>query len=83
MKQYLKKTYLYPITIKPLEDQPGYYAECPIIQGAHTTGKTPEEALDNLKDAIKAILEYKKQKIEAPLLSKKVREYSFQVPITA
>lgn len=83
MKPLYQKTYLYPITIKPLEDQPGYYAECPVIQGAHTTGKTPEESLDNLKDAIKAILEYKKEKIQVPVLSKKVKEYYFQVPITA
>jgi len=59
MNQDNKKTYLYSVTIKPLEDQLGYYAECPVIQGAHTIGKTPEEALDNLKDAIKIIFEYR------------------------
>ena len=53
------KTYIYPISIKPLEDQEGYYAECPVIQGAHTIGQTPEEAIDNLKDAVRVIIKFK------------------------
>lgn len=53
------KTYIYPIFVKSLEDQEGYYAECSVIQGAHTIGQTPEEAIDNLKDAVRAIIKFK------------------------
>lgn len=78
------KTYLYPITIKLLEDQDGYYAECPIVQGAHTIGQTPEQAIANLQDAIKAILEFKKSRVitDVPIFSKAVKMYNFSVPVT-
>lgn len=78
------KTYIYPITIKPLEDQEGYYAECPIIQGAHTIGATPEEAIDNLKDAVKAIIEFKRAKAVnyLPLFDRALQEMTFTMPIT-
>ena len=78
------RTYLYPVTIKPLEDQKGYYAECLIIQGAHTIGITPEEAIANLQDAVKAILEFKKSRaiLNAPFFPKTVKEFNFNVPIT-
>lgn len=78
------RTYLYPITIKFLEDQEGYYAECPIIQGAHTIGQTPEEAIANLQDAIKAILEFKKSSTttNVPVFNKTAKIYNLNVPIT-
>lgn len=78
------RTYLYPITIKPLEDQDGFYAECPVVQGAHTTGETPEQAIFNLQDAIKAILEFKKSRTltNVPVFNKTAKLYNFNVPVT-
>jgi len=78
------RTYLYPITIKPLEDQEGFYAECQVIQGAHTIGETPEQAIFNLQDAIKAILEFKKSRTltNVPVFNKTAKLYNFNVPVT-
>lgn len=35
------------------KDENGYYATCPNLQGCSTSGDTYEEALINIKDAIK------------------------------
>jgi len=44
------------ITIEPGEN--GYYvASCPAIIGCHSQGKTKEEALENIKEAIEGCLE--------------------------
>lgn len=40
-----------PIVIE--KDKAGYYASCPALQGCYTQGDTYEEALTNVKDAIK------------------------------
>jgi len=50
------KTHLYPIILECMEEG-GYYAECPILQGCHVEGETYAEALENLEDAIRVILE--------------------------
>ena len=50
------KTKLYPIILECMEEG-GYYAECPILQGCHVEGETYAEALGNLQDAIKVILD--------------------------
>lgn len=39
------------------KDEDGYFAYCPEIQGCHTQGDTLEEAIDNLRDAIRLNLE--------------------------
>lgn len=38
-------------------DKDGYFAFCPELQGCYTQGKTYEEALANIKDAVKLHLE--------------------------
>ena len=38
------------------KDKHGYVAMCPQIQGCYTQGKTYEEAVKNIKDAIKLCL---------------------------
>ncbi len=78
------KTYIYPIVVKPLEDQEGYYAECPVIQGAHTIGDTPEAAIDNLKDAIRAILVFKEADTVSylPYFDENLKEMTFALPLT-
>ena len=39
------------ILIQKFED--GYYAECPALEGCYTQGFTHEQAVENIKDAIK------------------------------
>ncbi|MBI5410471.1 MAG: type II toxin-antitoxin system HicB family antitoxin [Nitrospirae bacterium] len=39
------------------KDQDGYFAFCPEIQGCYTQGTTYEEALQNLKDAVRLHVE--------------------------
>lgn len=48
--------YILPVEIQPLEEG-GYLAICPIIQGCHAEGKTIAEALDNIEDVAKILLE--------------------------
>lgn len=54
------KTHLYPVILECMEEG-GYYAECPILQGCHVEGETYAEALENLEDAIRVILESYKE----------------------
>jgi predicted RNase H-like HicB family nuclease len=47
------KTYRFSIVIeKDEEDEEGYFAFCPELQGCYTQGDTYEEVLENIKDAI-------------------------------
>ncbi len=39
------------------KDKDGYFAFCPELQGCYTQGDTYEEALENLKDAIRLHVE--------------------------
>jgi predicted RNase H-like HicB family nuclease len=39
------------------KDHDGYFAFCPEIQGCYTQGATHEEALQNLKDAVRLHVE--------------------------
>lgn len=52
-KQKIKTTtYKFPVIIE--KDEDGYFvADCPELQGCHTQGKTIEEAITNIRDAIK------------------------------
>jgi predicted RNase H-like HicB family nuclease len=36
-----------------IESEEGYAASCPALRGCHSQGKTAEEALENIKDAIR------------------------------
>ncbi len=58
----MKQIYLYPIKIEVCEEG-GFLAVCPSLQGCYAEGKTIEEAVDNLKDVIKIVLEYKKKHV--------------------
>ena len=49
------KQYDLPIIIE--QDKDGYFANCPELQGCYAQGDTYEEAMDNIKDAIKLHLE--------------------------
>ena len=45
-------TYKFPVIIE--KDKDGFFvADCPDLQGCHAQGKTLEEAITNIRDAIK------------------------------
>ena len=44
-----------PITVE--SDQNGYFVTCPALQGCYNQGETYEEAIANIKDAIRLHLE--------------------------
>ena len=47
---------VYSVYIEKGEDF-GYVAHCPAIPGCHSQGETLEEAIENIKDAIKGCIE--------------------------
>ena len=50
------KEHNYKIILEREEDS-SYHAFCPALPGCHTQGNTYEEALENIKDAIKLYVE--------------------------
>ena len=54
------KKYKLPIEIQSLEEG-GYLAICPAIQGCHAEGKTMTNALENLGDVAKILLELRQE----------------------
>ena len=51
----MKKNYHLPIVIE--QDSNGYFASCPALQGCYSQGNTYEEAVENIKDAIRLHIE--------------------------
>ena len=51
----VNKQYNFPIVIE--SDKDGHFAFCPELQGCYSQGDTYEEALDNIKDAVKLHLQ--------------------------
>ncbi|MBI5147971.1 MAG: type II toxin-antitoxin system HicB family antitoxin [Parcubacteria group bacterium] len=49
------KQYYFSIILE--RDESGYFVFCPELQGCYSQGNTHEEALENIKDAIKLHLE--------------------------
>ncbi len=47
--------YTLPVVIE--KDEYGYFAMCPALQGCYSQGDTYEEALENIKDAIRLHIE--------------------------
>jgi predicted RNase H-like HicB family nuclease len=50
------KKYLLKVEVEPLEEG-GYLAICPDLQGCHAEGDTIAEALENVEDAARIIIE--------------------------
>lgn len=46
------------------EDYGGYFVTCPSIPGCHSQGKTVEEALANIREAIELCLEVMRERGE-------------------
>ena len=61
---------LYPIIIEKSEE--GYYAECPLIQGAYAQGDTEDEVRNNLAEVIKMTLEDMRERGESIDFNNKV-----------
>lgn len=54
------KSYVFKVVVEPdeLEDgTPSFHAYCPTLRGARTQGKTQEEALQNIHDVVKMIVD--------------------------
>lgn len=47
----------YKVSIVIEKGKDGYYAYCPELQGCYSQGSTYEEALENIRDAIKLHIE--------------------------
>ena len=50
---------VYKFSVVVEKDVNGYFAFCPELQGCYTQGDTYEEALENIKDAIRLHIEDK------------------------
>ena len=60
MKKIKTATYEFPVVIE--KDGDGFFvADCPDLAGCHTQGKTIEEAITNIRDAIKLHLKILKE----------------------
>lgn len=68
MKKFKTTTYNFPVIIE--KDADGLFvADCPELIGCHSQGKTIEEAITNIRDAIKLHLQIlKEDKAEIPQL---------------
>lgn len=53
----MKRAYVLPIAIERLEDGTGYLATCDPIQGCLAEGASIAEAIDNLEDVARILLE--------------------------
>lgn len=47
----------FKVSIVVEKDKNGYYAYCPELQGCYSQGDTYEEAVENIRDAIKLHIE--------------------------
>jgi len=68
MKKVKTTTFQFPVIIE--KDEDGFFvADCPDLAGCHTQGRTLEEAIGNIRDAIKLNLKIlRKEKQEIPQL---------------
>lgn len=59
----MKKKFIYHLPIVVERDEEGFYVvECPVLPGCYTQGKTLDEALGNIKEVIKLVLEEEENK---------------------
>lgn len=58
----MKIKHLFTIIIE--KDEDGYFAYCPQLQGCYSQGENYEEALENIKDAIRLHMDDRKEQKE-------------------
>jgi len=51
----------YTVVLEPDSEEGGYTVTVPALPGCVTEGDTVEEALENVEDAIRSVLEYLKE----------------------
>jgi predicted RNase H-like HicB family nuclease len=49
--------YEYPVVIEYDAEEDVYLADCPLLPGCYSDGRTFEEAMDNIRDAIQLVIE--------------------------
>lgn len=49
--------YEYPAVIEYDAEEDVYLADCPLLPGCYTDGRTFEEALEDIRDAIRLVIE--------------------------
>lgn len=49
--------YEYPVIVEYDAGEDVYLADCPLLPGCYTDGTTFEEALENIRDAIRLVIE--------------------------
>jgi len=49
--------YEYPVVIEYDAEEDVYLADCPLLPGCYTDGETFEEALENVRDAMRLVVE--------------------------
>jgi predicted RNase H-like HicB family nuclease len=88
-KEATMKTYSFKAIVEPDEDaqgQPAWFAHCPALEslGAAASGRTPDEALSNVNDIVRMIvqefIEAGKALPEGPADSVEVFEISREEP---
>lgn len=72
---------VYRFTVVVEWDEGGYFAFCPELQGCYTQGDTYEEALENIKDAIRLHVEDRLESGEEIPQSRSVSLTSLEVAI--
>jgi predicted RNase H-like HicB family nuclease len=56
-QEIVMQEYVFPVVIEYDPEEDVYLADCPMLPGCYTDGKTYEEALANIQDAIKLVIE--------------------------
>lgn len=80
MQKIKTTTYNFPVIIE--KDEDGFFvADCPDLSGCHTQGRTIEEAITNIRDAIKLHLKILKEDREDIPDSKPISLTSLEVAI--
>lgn len=64
----------FPVFVEKDEDEI-YVAECPILQGCYTQGKTLDEALKNIQEVIELCIEDEREQILSQM--QKIQDFGF------
>ena len=73
------KQYDFPIIIE--QDEDGYFATCPELQGCYSQGDTYEEVFSNIKDAINLHLQDRLAEKEEIPMTKSVSLWTVHVTL--
>lgn len=71
----------YKVNVVIEKDELGYYAYCPELEGCQTQGKTFEETLKNIREAVELYLETLSEDEIKASLSKEIVTTSLEVKV--